>query len=318
MKNIPISLIQPKSIFTFSFPLTKDSLTKSIKNTGLIQPIILSSDLKIVCGNRRMASCLRLNMSKVPAIILNSRFSQLELFNMNIEENLSTRSINIIEKANILYKLKNAFKVTQDIIIEKYLSLLNIPQNNKYLIKYLFLYTLSKPVKCKIIENNISIDTIYKANTWPKKEINSLLSLILKFNLGSNKTSQLIELFTDIIIHKNISYLTQILKKTEWTNIYQDPNLIPFQKGMWLRDYLISLRSPTYTKIRNEIKSVTNKLNLPKNITLLSDKLLSLEDNTITFQIICKKTEDLKETGQKLAKLSDSKELKKLEKLLEA
>jgi hypothetical protein len=85
-----------------------------------------------------------------------------------------------------------------------------------------------------------------------------------------------------------------------------------FQKGLWLREYLLSLRYPRYTALTSKLKHAIHNLKLPKYISLSTDELLTLEKKHLNFSVLCKKTDDLSSSGQYLAELAKSEEIKRI------
>lgn len=311
MRILPISNIKLDKTYSFSFPEELESLTQSIKIVGLLQPIILTDSYNIVCGTRRVISCKKLKLKDAPAIILDKNLPDLDLFKINLEDNLSTRTPNIIEKSIILNKLKNNFKIPEEIIIKEYLPMLKIPCNIKYLEKYIRLDKLPVDLKHEIIDKDISIEILDNLKKWP----DYLIKLIFSFNFGNGKTFQLITILNEISLHSGKA-VDEPLKSIEWLNIYKNPDIPIYQKGRRLREFLLAKRYPIYTEYKNKIRKTTNRIKLPDNISLLLNELLTLENDSINLKVRCKNIEDLKTAAQKLMEISDSQALAELINLL--
>lgn len=174
----------------------------------------------------------------------------------------------------------------------------------------MWLDKLSLNIKQEIHNRDLSIDQLAAMKDWPT----GLVELIFSFKFGNNKVLQLIQLLNDISLRDD-KPIGEPLKSSEWLDIYNNPKIPIFQKGLWLRQFLLAKRYPAYTEFKEKIKRIINKFNLPKNISI-DNELLSLEKNTVTFKIECKQTEDLKNAAQKLMEIADSCELKKLLDLL--
>lgn len=311
MINLPISNIKLDKTYSFSFPLKLESLTRSIKIVGLLQPVILTDSYNVVCGTRRVISCKKLKLTDVPAIILDKNLPDLDLFKINLEDNLSTRTPNIIEKSIILNKLKNNFNVPEEIIIKDYLPILQMPSNIKYLKKYIWLDKLPVDLKNEIVIKKISIETLENMKSWP----DYLIRLLFSFNFGNTKTFQLVIILNEISLHSG-KPVDEPLKSTAWLNIYNNPDIPIYQKGLKLREFLLEKRYPIYIEYKNRIRQITNKIKLPNNISLLLGELLTLENDNINLKIKCKNSEELKTAAQKLMEIADSQDLKDLIDLL--
>lgn len=64
-----------------------DELAASIRNIGLINPIVIQRDLTLVAGERRLTACLQLGLDPIPVRYLED-MSPLELHLVELEENV--------------------------------------------------------------------------------------------------------------------------------------------------------------------------------------------------------------------------------------
>ena len=282
----------------FSFPQELDSLKESINKIGLIQTPILYHN-KIVCGRRRILSCKKLGWNTITVGEISEDHLETELFKLNLEDNISTRELNIIEKSKIHNKPFD---------VKEYLPILNIPLNMKYLKKYMWLEELSSKTKEMIIKNDISLDTLNITIDWPK----NILHLVLGFGFGNNKTNEILILLRDISLKDN-SPVEAPLHTEGWLKIKNSSQLSLYQKGIWLRDFLSKKRYPIHTEFKNKVKKLINKLNLPKNITIDLKDLLTWEYNSINLKLKCKKKEELEKILGKSSELNELLNLLKIQ-----
>ncbi|MDH8679183.1 ParB/RepB/Spo0J family partition protein [Fusibacter bizertensis] len=91
------------------------SLSESIEDHGLMQPIVLKSKgglYEIIAGERRWRACKHLGLKKVPSIIKDvdeSTIAQLALI-----ENLQREDLNAIEEAMAYSRLIDEYQITQE------------------------------------------------------------------------------------------------------------------------------------------------------------------------------------------------------------
>lgn len=89
-------------------------LAESIKNHGIIQPLILKKDgtkYTIIAGERRWRASKMLGLKEVPAIIMD--LSEKEILEISLIENIQREDLNPIEEALAYRKLIEDFKLTQ-------------------------------------------------------------------------------------------------------------------------------------------------------------------------------------------------------------
>ncbi len=89
-------------------------LAESIKNHGIIQPLILKKDgtkYTIIAGERRWRASKILGIKEVPAIVMD--LSEKEILEVSLIENIQRQDLNPIEEALAYRKLIEDFKLTQ-------------------------------------------------------------------------------------------------------------------------------------------------------------------------------------------------------------
>jgi len=141
---IPINKIiagvyQPRIHFNQS---ELEELADSIKENGLIQPIILrkadeDDQYEIIAGERRFRACKIAELSEIPAIV--KKINNHEALELAIVENIQRSDLSLIEEANGYKQLIEEFSYTQEQIAKKVgksrshitnlLRLLTLPQN---------------------------------------------------------------------------------------------------------------------------------------------------------------------------------------------
>jgi|AntRauTorcE11897_2_1112592.scaffolds.fasta_scaffold00016_87 ParB family chromosome partitioning protein len=95
-------------------------LSDSIKNHGVIQPIIVvpkESGYMVIAGERRWRAAKLANLSAIPAIVKN--YSDKQIKEVSIIENLQREDLNPIEAATAIKKLMDEYGWTQDIVANR-------------------------------------------------------------------------------------------------------------------------------------------------------------------------------------------------------
>lgn len=90
-------------------------LAESIKNHGIIQPLILKkegSEYIIVAGERRWRAAKILGLKEVPAIVM--ELTEKEVLEISIIENIQRQDLNPIEEGLAYIRLLSDFKLTQE------------------------------------------------------------------------------------------------------------------------------------------------------------------------------------------------------------
>ena len=71
-------------------------LMNSLKKFGQFTPIIINETLELIAGNRRLEAAKLLSWHKIQAIVIN-RKTELEKLELELEENIQRRDLNIDE-----------------------------------------------------------------------------------------------------------------------------------------------------------------------------------------------------------------------------
>lgn len=159
--QIPLTAIkanpyQPRQNFAHQ---DLEDLVNSIKEHGIIQPIILSETIdggyELIAGERRFRSAQILNLATVPAIIRPAK--NLEKLELALIENIQRKNLNPIEEAFAYERLVDEFGLTHDDVAKKVgksrpyvsntLRLLSLPQEiQKGLIDGAITHTLGRAI----------------------------------------------------------------------------------------------------------------------------------------------------------------------------
>lgn len=95
-------------------------LADSIKQFGVLQPILVQKKddfYEIIAGERRWRAAKMAGLKEIPVII--KKFSDLEVVEVSLIENIQRDNLNPIEEAQAYKKLLEEFKLKQDEIAEK-------------------------------------------------------------------------------------------------------------------------------------------------------------------------------------------------------
>ena len=118
--KIQLNPYQPRKIFKEK---ELQELTESIKENGLIQPLIVSKSkdgeegFTLIAGERRLRACKKLKIKKIPVVI--KRATEREKMVMAIIENVQRSDLNCVEEGLAYYKLMNEFNLTQEEVARK-------------------------------------------------------------------------------------------------------------------------------------------------------------------------------------------------------
>ncbi len=121
-QEIDIDLIEPSPYQ----PRTKfheqalDELARSIKTSGIIQPLVLrpiGSRFQLIAGERRWRAAQRAGLSRVSAIV--KQVPDELALEMTLVENIQREDLNAMEAARAFERLMDEFHLTQEVVAER-------------------------------------------------------------------------------------------------------------------------------------------------------------------------------------------------------
>lgn len=140
---------QPRKIFDDD---ALNELAASIKEHGVFQPIIVKKTIKgydIVAGERRYRASKKLGLEKIPAIIKD--FSDDEMMNIALLENLQREDLSAIEEANAYKVMLDTANITQEELAER------VGKSRSHITNMLGLLKLPASVQDLVLYNKLSM-----------------------------------------------------------------------------------------------------------------------------------------------------------------
>lgn len=128
-----------------------DSLAQSIKENGIIQPIIVRKSDKgytIVAGERRFRAAKQLGLREVPILVKD--ISDLQVLEISLVENVQREDLNAIEEATAYRRLSEEYKLTQEGISR------SIGKSRVAIANKIRLLNLSSPIQEMIVSGKLS------------------------------------------------------------------------------------------------------------------------------------------------------------------
>lgn len=192
IKHIDINLIrantnQPRKQFDKE---KINELASSIKEHGIIQPLLVvkkDDDYIIVAGERRYRAAIVAGLKEIPVIV--KEYSEKEISEVALIENLQREDLNEIEKAVAYNELKESFNMTQEDIAKR------LGTSRASIANTLRLLSLSEIVKDAIRNNLISAGHARAILSVEEEYREEFLELIISKNLSVRESEKLAKEF---------------------------------------------------------------------------------------------------------------------------
>lgn len=188
--KIKLSLIEPnKNQPRKTFDEEKiEILSNSIKENGLIQPIIITPSkngmYKIVAGERRWRASKKAGLKEIPAVVRD--YSDEEVAEIALIENLQREDLNPIEEALGYKTLLEEFNLTQELISKR------IGKSRSAVANSMRLLSLEKQIQKLLVSGDISSGHARAILSIEDNELRLALSKrIIEDNLNVRQTEAL-------------------------------------------------------------------------------------------------------------------------------
>jgi len=190
-------------------------LKQSIEEYGIIQPLTLRKSIKgfdIVAGERRYRAAIEAKLKTVPAII--KTFTDKEMMEIALIENLQREDLNPLEEANAYKKLMSELELTQEELAKK------LGKSRPHIANHLRLLQLDKAVQTLISEGKVSMGhgrTLLGLKN--KKLLPNVVDKVIKEQLNVRELEKLITKLNEDVSRetnkKKKVHLDPILKQKE-------------------------------------------------------------------------------------------------------
>lgn len=213
MNLIKANKDQPRKNFD---PEKISELAQSIKEHGVIQPIILNKEEDVyivVAGERRFRAAKSIGLAEIPAIIMN--ISNKEVLEISLIENIQREDLNPIEEAIAYKKLLIDFNLTQEEISKK------VSKSRTAITNCMRLLNLDERVQDYIIDGVISEGHGRAILGISDRQLQyQIAQMVIDDNLNVRETERLVKNFGNekpekVVKNQNDIYYKDIMNKLE-------------------------------------------------------------------------------------------------------
>ena len=185
-------------------------LSSSIKNQGLIQPIIVKptedNQFQIIAGERRWRACQLNGMHEVDCVIKD--IDETSILEAALIENIQREDLNVIEEANAYKGLIDIKEINNENLAKL------IGKSPSYVSNILRLLELDKKIQQMVISGNLSMGHARALIGVPN---------------ATEKANEIIEKKLSV---RQIEKITSEFKKNKIKKILKDPNIVDLEKEL--------------------------------------------------------------------------------------
>ncbi len=178
---------QPRTVFTEE---KLEELTQSIKENGLVQPILLrrknGGRFQIIAGERRWRASQRAGLQQISSIV--REVSDDKLLEIALIENIQRQELNAIEEAAAYQRLMNILGLTQEEVAKR------VGKDRSSVANYIRLLKLPDSVQKMLVEEQLSMGHARALLGLELQETQAnLAQRIVKDKLSVRETERLVQ-----------------------------------------------------------------------------------------------------------------------------
>lgn len=258
------------------------NLVLSIAQIGLIvPPRVKPSDkgLILVSGWRRLLACRELKYQSIPVLMTVEDAADLDLLIQAIEENLTTRSLSLAEKAEAICKL-HQYGLDQDKIMADFLPRFALPPRKDYVQLLVRVATQGdENLKIFLHQKEISLDALDVLLTFSPEVQRKLIPLLQTLTYSQRR--QIIFFLHEIAVRDKISI--EMLIEEELKGIAEEAQFSWRAKAEIFLEKVRQKRFPLITAWEKQMRQTLKELSWPEEIQLTYDPTFERPELKIAF-----------------------------------
>jgi len=287
LNNIDLSS-EDHDRYLFNYRQDSNVLMSSIKDVGLINPVILKKKhdaegvYTIVCGYQRIKACQKLGYGSIEAKVIDG-LSDEEIVLLALHDNLSSRGFNVIEKAVVLKKfLKIGY--SYDRLISEIAPLLGLPPNKNIIDKYIDILTLDTEIKEAVANDDLEPEKVFLLITLVGVERDIVWRVL--FRESSTNVNEAKETIRSMLDLKQIKQMgiVELLSSEEITHIISNNKSNKRQKGESIYRLIKKMRYPVINKKEDEFNSSCRELGLDNDVRINHSRYFEGDEIRITIK----------------------------------
>ncbi len=274
--------------YLFNYRQDSNALMSSIKDVGLINPVILTKNqdadrvYTIVCGYQRIKACQKLEHVSVEAKIIDG-LNDEEIMLLALHDNLSSRGFNEIEKAIVLKKFLDT-GYSCDRLITEITPLLGVPPNKNIIDRYIDILTLDTEIKKSVTDDELEPEKAFLLITLDGVERDIVWRVL--FRESSTNVNEAKETIRNLLDLKQIKQMgiVELLSSKEINRIISDNKSNKRQRGERICRLIKTMRYPVISMKDDEFDNSCRELGLDNDVRVNHSRYFEGDEIRITIK----------------------------------
>ena len=261
----------------------KASLLESIRQFGLIQPPAVwrnATGLIVVSGFRRIRACRKLGLQAISARLVANDLRPLDCLRMAIAENSTQRSLNLVEVARAIKRVR--FYCPHGHQMAEELARLGLPTSRPMIHKLDRLGGLPSDLQAAVVDGTIGLNTALEVGSLEREDQLAVQALFSLLQLSVGKQKEILGMTRDIA-GRDKKTIAEVLHADEVRAIVKDDQMDRNRKTTMIRGYLKKTRYPHLSAFEKQYHETVNALKLGPHMRI--DPPAYFEGTTFTLSL---------------------------------
>lgn len=278
--------------FCISYPIRNDRLIASIKQFGILSPLILlgPAPFRVVTGFRRLEAARQLGIAEIPCFI--EEISEREALLSAINDNCF-RTLNVVEKALCVEKMVEAGMEREQ--FETIMMAVGLQSNERTTKLFLALARSEEAFKAFAADHNLAMHELGLLLSFPSDVRSRLVAVLAPLHLTSSLLREIIELARLLFIKRGDIPFERIV----------DP-----ANGDQIKVLLKREAYPLLTGLEERLRTIKDAMHLPPGIGLATDPYF--ERSNIEIRITARTEKEVQDSINKLQLITDNGQIRSI------
>ncbi len=293
------------------FLITKEkdlkTLVSSIDETGLINPPLLyrkKDKFIIVSGFRRVEALRSIGLDEIASRVIDEGVSRVDCIKIAVTDNLSRRTLNIIEQSRVCRMLLDVFDEERQLIRTS--VSFGLPGSLRELKRIGSICAMNSRIQDGLYHGFISLPVALELGKMEMDIALAFTDLFRQINTGINKQREILGLVMEICARDDLD-IALFLSSNDIRDIVTDNNIDAPRKAGNVLSCLRKMRFPSIVSVQNNFDAALKQLKLGKGIHINPSKYFEKGDYTITLTV--KNQTDLADRRKEIDKILKNPEL---------
>lgn len=263
-------------------------LERSVARQGIVTPVHLrhqgtAEPLQLLCGSQRLQAARSCNLSTVPALVYPyAELTDEQAFLLALHDNLGCRTLNVVEKARALQRLRDDFAYSIATLATDICPLLALPPRPETVLAYCSLAALNETLQAALAEGMLSVETALWIRDQASTDQESLTTLFTSLKLSSSRAREFVAMLDDLQ-RRDAQSVQALLRAYGILEVLLDTHLAGPQKIERIRHMLRQARYPQLHTYEQRFHAALRQLKLPPQLRLQAPAFFEGDQYQVTF-----------------------------------